>query len=257
VKEVIRTLLPRRARPHRIWRGPLRGRIIVTSWHDYPGAILGRTELGLVNWFQGNVNVGETWLDIGAHYGYTAIALAERVGPTGRVFAFEPALDTAGRLSLTKSMNRLDWLAVIPLGLASSAGIQLIKVPMVRGMAEYGDSREVSQQVCFVRFDEIWPSLSNDAPKIHGVKIDVQGAEYDVVMGMRRYLEEYLPTLVVEFHAGVDRTHFISFLQSVGYAPDGHGVDGGAPSPRYVDDHSYVFQAGVRPIADSPNTIAI
>jgi FkbM family methyltransferase len=221
----------------------LRGHIIVTSWHDYPGAILGRTELGLMKWFRAHVKEGETWLDVGAHYGYTAIALAERVGPKGRVYAFEPALETAGRLSQTRSMNRLNWMSVIPLGLASSSGMQVVQVPMVRGMAEYGDSRDVSNQICFVKFDEIWGSLSQDTPKIDGVKIDVQGAEYDVVLGMRRYLAEYLPTIVVEFHAGVERPHFIKLLQSLGYAPDGHAVDGGV-TPPYLDDQSYAFRAG-------------
>jgi hypothetical protein len=113
---------------------------------------------------------------------------------------------------------------------------------MSRGMAEYVDSGGVPTQVCFVTFDEIWASLSKDSPTIHGVKIDVQGAEFDVVMGMRRYLAAYLPILVVEFHAGVDRAQFTRLLESLGYAPDGHAVDGGA-SPPYVDDHSYVFRA--------------
>jgi FkbM family methyltransferase len=221
----------------------LRGRIIVTSWHDYPGAILGRTELDLLAWFQNNVNEGETWLDIGAHYGYTAIALSERVGPTGRVFAFEPTLETAGSLSRTRSINKLDWLAVIPLGLASSHGLQVHDVPVVRGMAEHGSSDHVSAQVCFARFDEIWPSLSNGAPKIHGVKIDVQGAEYDVVMGMRQQLSENLPTLVIELHAGVDRSRLMELVHSLGYSTDGQEVGGGPSPPPYLDNHSYAFKA--------------
>ena len=44
VKEALRKLLPRTVKPHRILAGPLRGQWIVTSWHDYPAAILGYTE---------------------------------------------------------------------------------------------------------------------------------------------------------------------------------------------------------------------
>src|SRR2546425_11546720 len=104
LKRRLRFLLPRRIRPHRILRGRLRGYRIVTSWHDYPGAILGRTERPLLDWFEQNVEVGETWLDIGAHYGYTAIALSRLVGPAGRVFAFEPEIATCGHLALTRSL---------------------------------------------------------------------------------------------------------------------------------------------------------
>ena len=90
LKAQIRRFMPRSVRPHRILAGRLRGYRIVTSWHDYPGAILGRTERPLLDWFDGHVRPGETWLDVGAHYGYTAIALSRLVGPQRRVFAFEP-----------------------------------------------------------------------------------------------------------------------------------------------------------------------
>ena len=76
LKERFRKLLPRQTREHRILSGQLRGVAIVTSWHDYPGAILGRTEAPLLEWFRHNVRRSQTWIDIGAHYGYTAIALA-------------------------------------------------------------------------------------------------------------------------------------------------------------------------------------
>src|SRR6202011_64890 len=95
LKAQIRRLLPRSIRSHSILAGPLRGASIYTSWHDYPGAILGTTERPLIEWFQRNVSAGETWIDIGAHYGYTAIALSRLVGVQGRVLAFEPVLTTA------------------------------------------------------------------------------------------------------------------------------------------------------------------
>src|SRR6266568_1468864 len=107
LKAQIRRLLPRTVRPHRIWGGQLRGLRIVTSWHDYPGAITGRTERALLTWFENNVRPGETWLDVGAHYGYTAIALSRLVGTQGRVFAFEPMVATAGYLAKTRTINDL------------------------------------------------------------------------------------------------------------------------------------------------------
>jgi hypothetical protein len=106
----LRLLMPRVVHNHRIWAGPLRGKRIVTSWHDYPAAILGRTGRPLLEWFVKNVNPGETWLDVGAHYGYTAIALSRLVGKQGRVFAFEPMLSTAGYVTQTRHLNRFPQL---------------------------------------------------------------------------------------------------------------------------------------------------
>ena len=55
LKKGLRSLFPRSLVRHRILTGPLRGSTIVTSWHDYPAAILGRTELALLDWFANNV----------------------------------------------------------------------------------------------------------------------------------------------------------------------------------------------------------
>ena len=99
LKEVLRQILPRSIGQRRILGGPLRGRSFVTSWYDYPAAILGRMERPLLDWFRCNVGLGETWLDVGAHYGYTAIALSHFVGISGRVYAFELMLATATRTS--------------------------------------------------------------------------------------------------------------------------------------------------------------
>ena len=73
-KKYIRPFLPTKVKVHRIKNGDLRGMKIMTSWRDYPGAILGRTEKPLLSWFRDNVNNGETWIDVGAHYGYTSLA---------------------------------------------------------------------------------------------------------------------------------------------------------------------------------------
>ena len=114
---IVRACLPRTVKQQRILAGPLRGCRLVTSWHDYPGAITGRTERPLLDWFAANVKQGDTWLDIGAHYGYTAIALSRLVGLQGRVFAFEPMLSTAGYLAQTRSLNNFPQMTIVPLAL--------------------------------------------------------------------------------------------------------------------------------------------
>src|SRR5467141_3755376 len=136
LKEAIRLVLPATLRSHTILAGPLRGASIYTSWHDYPGAILGTTERPLLEWFGRNVLPGETWIDIGAHYGSTALALCRLVGPAGRVVAFEPVLSTAGCIARTRELNGLPQLQIVPLGLGSCAALETRRLPVVRGMAD-------------------------------------------------------------------------------------------------------------------------
>jgi FkbM family methyltransferase len=246
LRNAIRRLLPRRVRPHRILGGPLRGRRIVTSWHDYPAAIMGRTEMALVNWLQNNVNSGETWLDVGAHYGYTAIAISELVGSNGRVFAFEPVLTTAGNLCLTRDINHFHQLTVVPFGLDDSTSMRKMSVPTTRGMASpVGSGTTPHDTIYLTAFEGIWDMLAGGRSEIDGVKIDVQGMEIAALRGMHRFLRRYRPKLVIEIHLGVDRPELLSTVADLGYKPIGVAVNPlpGELIPGYHDDHSYAFTA--------------
>jgi FkbM family methyltransferase len=255
LKRRLRRLMPRRVSPHRIWSGPLRGRRLVTSWHDYPAAILGYTERSLVRWLQANVQPGQTWIDVGAHYGYTALALSGLVGPRGRVFAFEPVLTTAGHLSTTRRLNDLRQLTVVPLGLGMRGGIHPVDVPLVRGMADHvADGRAVTMdRVLAVAFDEVWPGIAQGERRIHGVKIDVQGMEIDVLTGMGDALRSSRPVLVVEIHHGVDRTVLLQLRSDLGYGrrPDAPEAPNESHGSNYLDNRSYCF------LPSSPGAVSV
>lgn len=241
LKSSLRKLAPRAIRAYRIMWGPLRGRIIVTSLHDYPGAILGRTEKALLSWFRVNVKPGETWLDVGAHYGYTAIALAELVGAGGQVYAFEPSLATAGCLIRTRALNRLEQIKVVPLALGESGDLRIASVAVDRGMANHTFGGSNSEDICLIGFDHLWGTLGGGA--VQGVKMDVQGMELQALEGMSLTLTQQRPKLVVEFHAGVDRRAIVELLTKVGYQLPGKPI---LPLPDeadvYHDDLSYSFE---------------
>jgi FkbM family methyltransferase len=223
----------------------LRGYRIVTSWHDYPAAIMGRTEGPLLAWFAQRVKLGETWLDIGAHYGYTAIALSQLVGQQGRVFAFEPELCTAGYLSQTRLHNGLSQLAVLPYALGATCDLTVLQLPVTRGMIDstiqQGDWAEA---IHVVRLDWLWPRVCGDQGQIHGVKIDVQGMEIDVLHGMSEVLQTHRPKLVVEVHSGVNRAELLDLVEKAGYGRTAVPVEpvAGEVYPQYLDNHSYAFQ---------------
>ncbi len=244
LKAQLRRLLPRAARPHRILGGPLRGLRIVTSWHDYPAAILGRTERPLLEWFERHVEPGQTWLDVGAHYGYTALALSRLVGAQGRVFAFEPMLATAGHLARTRDLNGFAQLSIIPFALGSPATLQIEKSPAVRGMVD-GTAATLSGLEVFLiaRFDWLWDRICEGERRIDGVKVDVQGMEIHVLTGMLSLLREYTPKVVVEVHHGVDRAELVMLLESAGYLREAIPIEQREDDDEgeYIDDRSYYF----------------
>ena len=240
IKEVIRAFLPRVRRAHRIRRGLLAGQTIYTSWHDYPGAIRGDTESALLAWLAQTVRNGQTWLDVGAHYGYTALAMAGMVGPAGRGFAFEPVPETAAGIARTRDFNQVNQLFVIAAGLAAGPDQRVESVPLVRGMADQAAaSSHNTSVVTFVSFDSIWPRISEGQSHVDGVKIDVQGMEEQVLRGMTALLRASQPTVVIEFHQGVNRQAILAILRHCGYSENSKPIEPG--SDGFLDDRSYIF----------------
>jgi hypothetical protein len=219
--------------------GPLRGSEIVTSWHDYPAAILGRTEDALLDYFKNQVGNGETWLDIGAHYGYTAIALSKLVGPSGRVFAFEPMLTTSGCISRARFLNNIPQLTVIPMALGDCQDMTIDTLQSVRGMIDSTLQGSTGFK------DWLWPRISGSDLRIHGVKIDVQGMELQVLEGMATLARSYRPKLLIELHKGVSRQRLLDLVASIGYLPQASPVEPlpGERDPVYADDRTYLFTA--------------
>jgi FkbM family methyltransferase len=241
LSDALRPILPKRTSVRVILFGPLRGARIHTSWHDYPGAILGTTERKLLLWFQKNVKTGETWLDVGAHYGYTAIALSRLVGPTGRVFAFEPVQATAASLERTRAANALEQLTVVPIALNDQPRPRMLHVPSIRGMAvSTSSSGEALETIFSISLDIYWPELAASGTRIDGIKIDVQGMELHVLKGMRRLLEIWTPKLVIEFHPGVNRGLVLDLLASAGYSTACQAINDNLKG-ELADDRSYFF----------------
>ena len=246
MKELARRLLPRGIRPRRVLAGPLRGYRLVTSWHDYPAGLSGRTERRLLDWFAKHARPGDTWIDVGAHYGYTAFALARLVGPSGRVFAFEPVAASAGRVEQGRVLNELSQVTVLPFGLGAPDSLQVRRLPVTRGMADSTQSQDLdawSVTAAVARFDWLWPLVDGAEDKIHGVKIDVQGMELEALEGMREALTRWRPSLVVELHAGVSRERLLAVIEACGYSSRAIPIEPepGEHTPLLLDNRSYAF----------------
>ena len=243
LKEKIRQFLPKNLKGHTIGRGFLRGRKIFTSWRDYPGAIRGTTEEPLLQWFCNQVHADETWIDVGAHYGYTALALARLVGHRGHVVAFEPVTASAGCIGITRQLNHCSQMRIAPFALGAEPGIHTFDLPVYRGMADSTLLRQGDwiEPLLVTTFDHIWPALSLPGEQVHGVKIDVQGMEIEVLKGMRQMLLRDHPKLVIEFHTGVDRRLALDILAAAGYNVEPQPVEGGS-AREIADDKSYAFE---------------
>jgi FkbM family methyltransferase len=154
---------------------------------------------------------GATVVDVGASIGYNTVYAARRVGRTGRVVAIEPATDNIAVLRGNIVANGLDNVVVRPLAAGRAHEVRDF---YLRGETSAVNSlfpESVYAAVTSVAQVQVAPldDLVDVDPDL--VKIDVEGAELDVLAGMTRLLRHSMLRLIVEWHPGLQ--------EAAGYAP--------------------------------------
>lgn len=163
----------------------------------------GTYEPATLEFLHSELRAGDVFVDIGAHIGVHSLTVAARLRElgSGRVFAFEPARDSADKLRAAAARNGLAVTVVeAALGCASGADALFSDPdfdPADAGVRSlYGRGAPV-QTVRVMPFDD-WARQRN-IDRLDLVKIDVEGAEVSVIRGMSESLRRFRPrALVVE-----------------------------------------------------------
>ncbi|PZR34812.1 FkbM family methyltransferase [Caulobacter segnis] len=130
------------------------------------------------------VRPGMAVADVGANIGLLTLVMAHAVGPGGKVIAFEPEATPRSNLEKMKHLNGLSWVEVRDQAVGREAGRLTFHVSEVIGhsslyaLPDAEAARTVEVEV--VRLDDVAP-----AKRLDIVKIDVEGAELDVLAGMK------------------------------------------------------------------------
>jgi FkbM family methyltransferase len=129
------------------------------------------------------VQPGMTVADVGANIGMITLIMAWAAGPGGKVISFEPEAIPRSNLEKMKYLNGLSWVEVRDQAVGAEAGQLTFHVSDIIGhsslyaLPEAEGARTVQVEV--VRLDDVAPAKRMDV-----VKIDVEGAELDVLAGM-------------------------------------------------------------------------
>ena len=153
-------------------------------------------------------------VDVGANVGYFSLLLARCVAPTGCVVAFEPNPRVMSALRQNIARNEASIARVIPVATAAGAA---------GGSARFAvERRSTRGKVVPEGGDfEVEVTTVDDAAERYGsprlLKVDVEGAELDVLVGARRVLEETHPTVIVEVHSADLERRSALLLEERGY----------------------------------------
>jgi FkbM family methyltransferase len=158
---------------------------------------LGTWEFHVTEAIIGFIRSGMTVVDVGANQGYYTMLLADLVGPDGRVYAAEPNPRMMSLLRRSAQVNEFGGrISLVPQPLSARSGdIVTLHVPdglpQNGSMMWNGNERSESFTLTTTTLDE----LIGDGP-VDFIKIDVEGAEEMVWMGMERIIARNKPLAI-------------------------------------------------------------
>jgi len=168
---------------------------------------------------------GLTAFDIGAHIGTHTLIMARRVGPEGRVFAFEPETVNCSLLRRNVHRNQFDDRVTITQAAVSDRE-GTANLVLERGS---GNWLEVAPQE--EHAVESIPCTTVDAfvechhiRRVDLIKTDTEGAEALVLRGAAATLARFRPALLVEFAArylrryGMSSEELLALIRHQGYS---------------------------------------
>jgi FkbM family methyltransferase len=164
------------------------------------------------DWFEDEIKFlrrllqpGQKIIDIGANYGVYTLSMAKTVGPTGRVWAFEPASTTARLLAESIQANGFSQVVLEQSALSSAPGTAQLSLndnselnALVHGAQPTSQSEAVpltTLDACLEKFG--WQD-------IEFMKIDAEGEEANILLGGKQFFAELSPLVEYEIKAGAD-----------------------------------------------------
>ncbi len=188
------------------------------------GVKTGSYEPNVTAVFQKHLKPGMHVLDIGANIGYFTMLSAALVQQQGSVMAIEPNPENAKLVELSRRANKFENITIVQAGAGRALGLLVLNTAYSNGTTS-----ELSEDVAHLadavtvpclRLDDIVPKDK----KIGFVKIDIEGAEYNALLGASELIRRCHPVIVSEFSpglmrgiSGVDGEEYLRFVLDFGY----------------------------------------
>lgn len=191
-----------------VLQGPLRGTRWVVGASNH-GCWLGSYEYSKQRAFQKVVRKGSVVYDIGANVGFYTLLASQFVGRSGRVFAFEPVPRNCRLLRAHLEINCVDNVSVLEMAVSSMNGKAVFDLGANHSMghlAACGTLNVPTITIDTFVFDQAMPG-----PEV--IKIDVEGAELEVLKGASQTLCRHRPLILLATHGAAVHRECCRFLE--------------------------------------------
>jgi FkbM family methyltransferase len=167
-------------------------------------------------------------IDVGANIGYFTIYASRKVGKDGLVIALEPMDEAYNCLMKNIRLNRLNnvkpfklalWSSETTLRLYRTKGYftsAISKVDVFKNLIQQKKLELIKEyEIKAIKLDDLIKNIN--LSKVDWIKIDVDGSEYEVILGSMNTLKRFKPKLIIEIHNQEIGNKILKILKNLGY----------------------------------------
>lgn len=165
------------------------------------------------------IRPGMNVIDIGANIGTHTILMSKLVGENGKVFAFEPSLIHYQTLYNTLMINKCMNTTIYRYGIGEKSETMYIDKKWMNtkvnnnfgALTLESDKKDIDDEEI-----EIKNLDSFKFDKVDFIKIDAEGMEDKVILGMKKIIDNFRPRMIVEIHDN-DLLNVFNLLKGLNY----------------------------------------
>jgi FkbM family methyltransferase len=138
-------------------------------------------------------------LDIGASFGFLSLIWAKTLASKGKVYSFEPHPLLFQQLSKNIAYNQLQFICN-PINALVGDNLlnQNLKLMGYTSNKEFIEGKEMTQEIEMAQITLDHFVTTENLSNINLIKIDVDGSEMQVLMGMQQALAQFSPMVIIE-----------------------------------------------------------
>lgn len=212
-----------------------------------------------IEFLRKNLRKDSVFFDIGANIGCYSLIAAKLTRDEGKVFSFEPVKNISNRLNYNMKLNNFKNVVIEKKAVFNKS--EKLKL-FVSGAENQGmssifhhDTESGNTEIVdAVILDDYVKSI--DLKRLDIIKIDIEGAEYFAIEGMKNTLKSFKPIIIMEIsedvlkNSSVNKSDILELMQSLNYqqkalSEEGETMDMSTNTNNDYKNYAFVYNKDI------------